>query len=71
MQNYLDIFRREMRNRSYSRNTIREYCLYLDQFLRFNRKTEPEPDARIAEFLDREQKTSEQRRLAWSAIKLF
>lgn len=72
MKNYLDIYQREMKNRNYSRNTIRMYSIYLGQFLRYCQvDKKSEPAERIALFLQNQQKTSEQRRLSWSSIKLF
>ena len=71
MKNYLDDFIREMKNRNYSRNTIRIYSGHLKNFLEFSRRTSFEPEKRIAVFLETEEKSPEQRRLAWSAIKLF
>ena len=71
MKNYQEVFIREMKNRNYAQNTIRMYSAYLNQFLVFGRRSELEPDERIAVFLEKNQNSPEQRRLAWSAIKLF
>ena len=71
MKNYLDDFVREMKNRNYSRNTIRIYSGHLKHFIEFSRRTDFVPEKRIAVFLETEEKSPEQRRLAWSAIKLF
>lgn len=72
MKNYLDEYQREMKNRNYSRNTVRMYSMYLVQFLKYCQVEKTlEPGERIALFLQGNQKTDEQRRLSWSAIKLF
>ncbi len=71
MKNYLDVFLREMKNRNYSRKTIKVYSWHLKQFLDFSRKFSLDPAERIAVYLEKEQKSDEQRRLAWSSIKLF
>ncbi len=70
-ENYLEDFTRELNNRNYSRNTVRIYTGHLRQFLEFSRKTDYEPGKRIAVFLEKEKHSNEQRRLAWSSIKLF
>ena len=71
MKNYLEDFRRELKNRNYSRNTVRIYTGHIRHFLEFSRKTDYEPEKRIAVFLEKEKHSNEQRRLAWSSIKLF
>ena len=71
MKNYLDDFIREMKNRNYSQNTIRIYSGHLKHFLEFSRRTCFEPEKRIAVFLETEETSPEQRRLAWASIKLF
>ena len=71
MRNYLDEFIRELKNRSYAKNTIRTYSGHLKHFLTFSRKSMYEPEKRIAVFLEKEKSSPEQRRLAWAAIKLF
>lgn len=71
MKQYLDSYIREMKNRNYSANTIRLYSGCLAQFLDYSEKNRIEPSRRIALFLEKEKNTAEQRRLAWSAIKLF
>ena len=71
MRDYLIEFKREMKNRNYARNTIRTYSAHIGHFLVFSRKTNYEPYKRIAVFLEDNVSTPEQRRLAWSAIKLF
>ena len=71
MKNYLGDFRRELQNRNYSRNTVRVYTGHLSHFLEFSRRTDYKPEKRIAVFLETEKRTTEQRRLAWSSIKLF
>jgi len=40
-------------------------------FLRFGSETSFEPEVRISVFLEEKKSTAEQKRLAWSAIKLF
>jgi len=60
-----------MKNRNYAANTIRLYSGSLNEFLEFSAKNRIEPSQRIALFLENEKNTAEQRRLAWSAIKLF
>ncbi len=71
MKNYLEDFTRELKNRNYSKNTVRIYTGHLKHFLEYSRKTDFDPERRIALFLENEESSSEQRRLAWSAIKLF
>ena len=71
MRSYLEEFVRELKNRNYARNTIKTYSGHLKHFLIFSRKSKYEPEKRIAIFLEREKSSPEQRRLAWSAIKLF
>ena len=71
MKNYLEDFIREMKNRNYSGNIVRIYSGHLKHFLEYCRKTDFEPEQRIAVFLEVEERSPEQRRLAWSAIKLF
>lgn len=71
MTDYYSIFVREMKNRNYSRNTIRVYSMHIKHFLEFCRQTKHDPRSRISVFLESKIKTSESRRLAWSSIKLF
>ena len=71
MRDYLIEFKREMKNRNYARNTIRTYSAHIGHFLIFSRDSNYEPYKRIAVFLEEDVATPEQRRLAWSAIKLF
>lgn len=71
MRNYLEDFIRELKNRNYARNTIRTYSNHIKHFLTFSRESIYEPEKRIAVFLEKEKSSPEQRRLAWSAIKLF
>lgn len=71
MKNYLVLFQREMKNRNYAVNTVKTYTGYLERFLGFSRENDLDPAERIAVFLEKRLKSSEQRRLAWSAIQLF
>ena len=71
MKNYLQIFIRELKNRNYAPNTIRTYSTHIKHFLDFSFSTKLEPYERISVFLEKEKKSVEQKRLAWSAIKLF
>jgi integrase/recombinase XerD len=71
MRNYLEEFIRELKNRNYSKNTIRTYSGHLKHFLEYSRTTDYEPEMRISLFLEKENHSPEQRRLAWSSIKLF
>ena len=71
MKNYLGDFTRELKNRNYSKNTVRIYTGHLRHFLDFSRKTDFDPEKRIAVFLEKKKTSNEQRRLAWSSIKLF
>ncbi len=71
MRDYLIEFKREMKNRNYARNTIRTYSAHIGHFLVFSRRSEYDPYKRISIFLEEVVSTPEQRRLAWSAIKLF
>ena len=71
MRNYLEEFIRELKNRNYSKNTVRIYSGHLRHFLEFSRRTQYEPGQRISLFLEKEHKSAEQRRLAWSSVKLF
>ncbi|WP_184747191.1 tyrosine-type recombinase/integrase [Spirochaeta isovalerica] len=71
MKPYIEDFIREMKNRNYSANTIRLYSNNLKQFLDYSRENRFEPSRRIALFLEKRKNTPEQRRLAWSSIKLF
>lgn len=71
MGNYSEQFIREMKNRNYSRNTIRIYSIHIKHFLEFGARTSHDPEARISVFLEKKISTNEQRRLAWSAISLF
>ena len=68
---YLQEFRRELKNRNYSRNTIKNYSSHLKHFLDFGRSTRFDPGKRISIFLEKEKKTTEQKRLAWYSIKFF
>jgi len=45
--------------------------MHLRDFLRFGSETSFEPEVRISVFLEEKKSTAEQKRLAWSAIKLF
>ncbi len=71
MGDYLIEFKREMKNRNYARNTVRTYSAHIGHFLVFSRKSEYDPYKRISIFLEEVVSTPEQRRLAWSSIKLF
>jgi len=71
MHDYLIEFKREMKNRNYARNTVRTYSAHIGHFLIFSRESDYEPYKRITVFLEEVVSTPEQRRLAWSAIKLF
>lgn len=71
MNNYLEKYIRELKNHNYSANTIRLYSMYLHRFLDFSRDHKLEPTERISIFLNSTLSGHEQRRLAWSAIKLF
>lgn len=71
MQNYQKLYKRELVNRNYAPNTIRNYSSYLTKFLQFAQNSNMKPDDRIADFLQNQLSTNEQRRIAWSAIKLF
>jgi site-specific recombinase XerD len=71
MKYYLDQFIRELKNRNYARNTIKVYSSHLKHFLIFGSLSELDPYQRISVFLDQEVSTNEQKRLAWSSIKLF
>lgn len=71
MRDYLIEFKREMKSRNYARNTIRTYSSHISYFLIFSRISEYDPYKRISVFLDEVVSISEQRRLAWSSIKLF
>lgn len=71
MKNYNEIFVRELINRNYARNTIKNYSSHLKHFLEFSVNTNFKPEERIGIFLETKTTTTEQRRLAWSAIKLF
>ena len=67
MENYLDIFRKELKNRNYAYKTIKAYTRFVKNFLEFSEKTDLEPEARVREFVHK-QNGQEQRRLAYSAI---
>jgi integrase/recombinase XerD len=71
MVDYLQMFVRELKNRNYARNTIKSYSVHLKHCLEYSQKTKLEPENRSAIFLENEISTIEQKRLAWSAIKLF
>ncbi len=71
MRNYLGEFIRELKNRNYACNTIRTYSNHIKHFLTFSRESTYEPEERISVFLEQEKSSTEQRRLAWSSIKLF
>ena len=71
MRDYFIEFKREMKNRNYAKNTVRTYSRHIDKFLVFSRKSLLDPKNRISVFLETVVSTSEQRRLAWSSIKLF
>lgn len=71
MSKYIDVFTREMKNRNYSVRTVKLYSSYLSRFLEFSAGSSLSPGERIAEFLDKKLSSHEQRRLAWSSIKLF
>lgn len=71
MEKYLEVYIREMKNRNYARNTIKIYSKHVENFLEFGRKLNFNPKTRISVFLNSELKTNEQRRLAWSSIRLF
>jgi hypothetical protein len=71
MKDYHQAFVREMKNRNYSRNTIRVYSAHVKNFLEFGRRTDFDSQSRISIFLEKENRTNEMRRLAWSSIKLF
>ena len=53
MENYLDLFKRELRNRNYAYNTIKHYSYKLKLFLAFAQKDHTsDPAERISLFLD-------------------
>lgn len=71
MDDYYEVFIREMKNRNYARNTVSVYSRHIKHFLEFSRLTTFDPETRISVFLSKEINTNESRRLAWSSIKLF
>lgn len=71
MEKYLEVYIREMKNRNYAQNTIKIYSNHLQHFLEFGRMSNSDPKTRISVFLNNKIKTNEQRRLAWSSIRLF
>jgi site-specific recombinase XerD len=70
MNNYLESFLRELKNRSYAINTIKAYGSSLKHFLEFKSSTNFEPGERISNFLAGK-KSNEKCRISWNAIKLF
>ncbi|OHD72078.1 MAG: hypothetical protein A2177_09740 [Spirochaetes bacterium RBG_13_68_11] len=65
-----DAFIRELANRGYAANTIKHYGARLKYFLEFTSRKFLGPEERISRFLATHGST-EQRRIAWNAIKLF
>ncbi len=70
MLRYHDAFLRELKNRGYAPNTLKAYGGSLERFLEYSARTSFEPAERISRFLETHDST-EQRRIAWNAIKLF
>ncbi|MBN1696682.1 MAG: tyrosine-type recombinase/integrase [Spirochaetales bacterium] len=70
MKNMLDTFKIELKNRNYAPRTIKLYCRYIKHFLEFATGNKLKPEERIKNFLF-QQKSHEQRRLAYSSIKIF
>jgi integrase/recombinase XerD len=70
MNNYLESFQRELKNRNYALNTKRMYVKSLEKFLEFAKGTDFPPEERISKFLEGLQSV-EGRRISWNSIKLF
>jgi integrase/recombinase XerD len=70
MTRYHEAFIRELKNRGYAPNTVKAYGGSLERFLEFKAQTSFEPRERISRFLATHD-SQENRRIAWSAIKLF
>jgi site-specific recombinase XerD len=67
---YLESFLRELKNRNYARNTINAYRAALTRFLVFAARNPYEHAERVSRFLEQIE-YAESRRIAWNAIKLF
>ncbi len=71
MKNYIEDFKRELKNRNYARTTIKTYSHYLKSFLQFSKNTNHIPEKRISVFLEEKFPSTEQRSLVYSSIKIF
>ena len=72
MDDLLMRFTIELKNRNYSRNTIKVYEPHIRNFIDYSNKNPSKlPEERIPLFLDAYKTTYEQKRLAASAIKVF
>lgn len=71
MDNLLIKYKMELVNRNYSKNTIKVYLNSLRQFLIYAKSSNLKPRDRIRVFLFKSFSGSEQRRLAYCAIKTF
>jgi integrase/recombinase XerD len=70
MDHFLDAFIRELKNRGYAQNTMKNYGSHVERFLEFKARTSYGPRERISRFLETHE-SAEPRRIAWDAIKLF
>lgn len=70
MNEYLNNFIRELRNRNYAEKTITTYSWHVGQFLKFSTETDYAPGERIAAFLDG-LNGPEEKRLGYYSILCF
>ncbi len=71
MDNLMETFIKELRNRNYSRNTISAYSSLLVKFLEYAEQTRFEPEERIRNYLNGITDSPETVRLSYGAISLF
>ena len=72
MENKLKTYVIELRNRNYARNTIKTYSRHIQHFLDYsNQNPAINPAERIPLFLDSYSESYEQKRIAYSAIRIF
>ena len=71
-ENYMRLFKQEMENRNFSRNTRKNYELHLLRFLDFSgRNMQMEPKERIGCFLNLYKERPAALKIAYSAIQFF